>query len=72
MDALAGDKKLLVRPESIYTNFTGISGTPLNDSCHFGQTTINNYDRPYHEGFNTNDGFSGGGDPGKGCAAFQQ
>jgi len=59
LDALTGDKKLLIRPESIYANFTGISGTPLNDSYHFGQTIINNYGRPYQEGFNTDDGFSG-------------
>src|SRR5580658_2809015 len=47
------------RLESLYSISTGISGTPLNDSYHFGQTIINNYGRPYQEGFNTYDGFSG-------------
>lgn len=46
------------RVESMYTRMTGISGTPLNDSYHFGQTLINNDGRPYAEGFNSNTGFS--------------
>src|SRR5260370_29991361 len=48
-----------VRLESLYSRVTGISGQPLNDSYHFGQTIINNYGRPYQEGFNSYDGFSG-------------
>jgi hypothetical protein len=36
----------------------GISGTPINDSYHFGQTIINDYGRPYQEGFNAITGFS--------------
>jgi len=48
-----------VRLESLYSRVTGISGPPLNDSYHFGQTLINNYGRPYQEGFNTYNGFSG-------------
>jgi hypothetical protein len=59
LEALAGGKRHLLRPESAYANFTGISGTPLNDSYHFGQTIINNFGRPYQEGFNTYDGLSG-------------
>ena len=35
-----------------------ISGPPLTDSYHFGQTIINNYGRPYQQGFNSYDGFS--------------
>ena len=31
---------------------TGISGTPVSDSYHFGQTLINDYGRPYWTGFN--------------------
>jgi len=38
--------------ESVYTRMTGISGTPLRDSDHFGQTIINDYGRPYWTGFN--------------------
>jgi membrane-associated phospholipid phosphatase len=38
--------------DSIYTRSTVISGTPLRDGYHFGQTIINDYGRPYGEGFN--------------------
>jgi hypothetical protein len=59
MDALAGGQSRVIRLESVYANLTGIDGMPLNDSYHFGQTIINNYGRPYQEGFNSWDGFSG-------------
>jgi len=54
-----GEGERTVRLESLYSRVTGISGQPLNDSYHFGQTIINNYGRPYQEGFNSYDGFSG-------------
>jgi hypothetical protein len=38
------------RVESLYTRVMGISGQPLNDSYHFGQTDFNDYGRPYGEG----------------------
>ncbi len=44
--------------ESVYERAMGIGGTPLNDSFHLGQTIINNYGRPYEEGFNNYAGFS--------------
>ena len=44
--------------ESIYSTWTGISGQPLNDGYHFGQTIINNSGRPYQEGLNNFDGYS--------------
>ncbi len=44
--------------ESVYTRFLGISGTPLRDSYHVGQTIINDYGRPYAEGFNNVSGLS--------------
>ena len=47
-----------VRVESLYTRLTGIAGTPLTDGYHFGQTLINDYGRPYEEGFNNVTGFS--------------
>jgi hypothetical protein len=47
-----------VSVESVYSTATGISGAPLNDSYHFGQTIINNYGRPYQQGFNSYDGYS--------------
>jgi Capsule assembly protein Wzi/PAP2 superfamily len=40
------------RAESIYTSVTGISGQPLNDSYHFGQTIFDDFGRPYAEGVN--------------------
>lgn len=45
--------------ESVYTRFTGISGPPLTDGYHFGQTIYNDYGRPYQEGFNNIAGLSG-------------
>src|SRR6266851_5388094 len=44
------------RVESLYSRVTGISGKPLTDGYHFGQTIINDYGRPYQEGFNSVDG----------------
>ena len=34
------------------------AGEPLTDGNHFGQTLINDFGRPYQEGFNSVDGFS--------------
>jgi len=45
--------------ESLYTRLLGVSGQPLNDSYHFGQTLINDFGRPYEEGFDPVSGFSG-------------
>jgi membrane-associated phospholipid phosphatase len=47
-----------VHAESLYAITTEINGPPLHDSYHFGETIINDYGRPYEEGFNTYDGFS--------------
>ena len=44
--------------ESLYERAMPIGGTPLNDSFHLGQTIINNYGRPYEQGFNNYAGFS--------------
>jgi hypothetical protein len=63
---LAGEgKEHTLRLESVYANVTDISGPPLNDSYHFGQTIIDNFGRPYQEGFNTYDGFSAYGTTGR-------
>jgi membrane-associated phospholipid phosphatase len=45
--------------ESVYTKFTGISGKPLTDGYHFGQTILNDFGRPFAEGVNNVTGFSG-------------
>ena len=51
--------KGMARVESIYSTFLGITGTPLHDSFHLGQTVINDYGRPYENGFNNYTGMSG-------------
>jgi Capsule assembly protein Wzi len=43
--------------DELYSRSLGIAGRPLTDSAHFGQTIINDYGRPYEEGFNMVDGF---------------
>jgi len=58
LDAAAGGAERSVKVESIYTRVMRIDGQPLNDSYHFGQTIINNFGRPYEQGFNTVDGVS--------------
>jgi hypothetical protein len=48
-----------VHIESTYTVMRAISGTPLRDSFHLGSTIINDYGRPYENGFNNYSGASG-------------
>jgi len=55
----SGAGNLGVNLDSVYARFTGIAGTPLRDGYHFGQTLINDYGRPYGEGFNAVEGFTG-------------
>ena len=45
--------------ETVYGRFTGIAGTPLRDSFHFGQTLADDYGRPYGQGRNGIIGVSG-------------
>lgn len=47
------------RIESVYETGRGISGTPLRDSFHLGSTIVNDYGRPYENGFNDYTGVSG-------------
>jgi membrane-associated phospholipid phosphatase len=47
-----------IRVESLYTRINPIAGTLLNDSYHFGQTIINDFGRPYQQGFNMVSGFT--------------
>ena len=44
--------------ESTYTRATEISGRPLRDAFHFGQTVTNDFGRPFNTGFNSVAGFS--------------
>lgn len=48
-----------VRIESAYSVARMISGTPLRDSFHLGSTIINDYGRPYENGYNSFSGISG-------------
>jgi hypothetical protein len=47
------------RVESVYSTVRAISGTPLRDSYHLGSTIVNDYGRPYSNGFNNYSGASG-------------
>lgn len=55
---LNGERNLSATIDSVYTRFTNISGVPLTDGFHFGQTTINDYGRPYQQGQNVITGLS--------------
>lgn len=59
--ASAEQARQMARIESIYTRLTDISGAPLRDSYHFGQTLIDDFGRPYGEGANTVTGLTASG-----------
>jgi hypothetical protein len=56
---LVGGSNRAIHLESVYARVTEISGPPLTDGYHFGQTIYNDYGRPFQEGFNSIAGFSG-------------
>jgi Capsule assembly protein Wzi len=56
--AEAGQTNPQAKLHDVYTRNMYIKGRPINDSFHFGQTLINDYGRPYQEGFNALDGFT--------------
>jgi Capsule assembly protein Wzi len=56
--AEAGQTNPQAKLYDVYTRNMYIKGRPINDSFHFGQTLINDYGRPYQEGFNALDGFT--------------
>jgi membrane-associated phospholipid phosphatase len=58
-ELMGGDSNRSAQVESVYSRFVGISGTPLTDNYHFGQTLLNDYGRPYEQGFNAVSGASG-------------
>ncbi len=68
---LNGDVNVGVRVDSVYTRATGISGTPLRDGYHFGQTLVNDYGRPYWSGFNDVTGVSADAEVGPVAFSFQ-
>ncbi|MGH9344940.1 MAG: capsule assembly Wzi family protein [Terriglobia bacterium] len=48
----------VARVESLYSRYTQITGPPLRDSYHLGQSIVDDYGRPYGPGANTVDGVS--------------
>ena len=58
-ELMSGERNLGAQLESVYSRALGISGTPLTDNYHFGQTLLNDYGRPYEQGFNAATGASG-------------
>jgi hypothetical protein len=56
---MEGSKNERAQLESVYARFTNISGPPLTDNYHFGQTIINDFGRPFERGFNSVEGASG-------------
>jgi len=52
MEGPCGPHEGGARAESVYTVARGITGTPLHDSYHLGQTIVNDYGRPFESGFN--------------------
>lgn len=59
LELRGGGSNRAVRLESAYARVTEISGPPLTDGYHFGQTLYNDFGRPFEQGFNTVNGFSG-------------
>jgi hypothetical protein len=51
-------RPLVYGAQSAYTRLMDITGTPLRDSYHLGQTLVNDYGRPYQHGFNAIAGLS--------------
>jgi len=58
LSLLGGGTNNSVHLESIYARTTQISGPPLTDGFHFGQTLFNDFGRPFERGFNSIFGFS--------------
>ena len=57
-DRLGDEQNLHGQLESVYQRSLGISGTPLTDGYHFGQTVLDDFGRPFQQGFNMVSGFS--------------
>ncbi|HEX8814538.1 MAG TPA: capsule assembly Wzi family protein [Terriglobales bacterium] len=71
MERLDGAANVGARVESIYTRGTQISGTPVRDGYHFGETIINDYGRPYWQGFNNITGVTADSELGPVAFSFQ-
>ena len=49
---LDGGRNFMANLESVYARAVSISGPPLTDSYHFGQTVAYDFGRPFHRGTN--------------------
>src|SRR5205807_8010210 len=58
LESAGGDDHPRAKVESVYVRVTNFSGQPLTDGNYFGQTIINDFGRPYQQGFNSVDGVS--------------
>jgi membrane-associated phospholipid phosphatase len=58
LESTGREGRLRGKVESVYARVTSVSGQPLTDGNHFGQTIVNDYGRPFQKGFNSVDGFS--------------
>ena len=65
IDRTTSPEKPHVELESVYTVMRGIGGLPLRDSYHLGQSIVNDYGRPYENGFNSYSGFSARAEAGR-------
>jgi hypothetical protein len=63
-DELNGKERDYIGLDSLYARITAISGPPLTDGYHFGQTIVNDYGRPYQRGTNGLAGFTSTGTSG--------
>src|SRR5207245_11331500 len=52
LEVLGGGRTRSLRLESVYTRVMSISGRPLTDDYHFGQTIVNDFGRPFAQGAN--------------------
>jgi hypothetical protein len=71
IERLEGGDSDSVRIDNMYARYSGIAGTPLDDSYHFGQTLINDFGRPYGQGSNLVTGISAFGSAGAFAFAFR-
>jgi membrane-associated phospholipid phosphatase len=58
-ELMSGETNVHAQIESVYARAMGISGKPLTDNHHFGETILNDYGRPFQEGFSSAAGTSG-------------
>jgi len=59
LSLMSGERNLHAQLESVYQRSMAISGQPLTDGYHFGQTVLNDYGRPFQTGYNNISGTSG-------------